>query len=72
MARYDFRTPRLFVNDALAASAEIALEKPQGHYLTNVLRLKAGDPPKLETRSVGVDLQALRIERRRQFQDQGD
>ncbi len=44
MARYDFRTPRLFVNDALAASAEIALEKPQGHYLTNVLRLKAGDP----------------------------
>ena len=44
MARYDFRSPRLFVNDALKAGAEIALEKPQGHYLTNVLRLKPGDP----------------------------
>ncbi|AMN39962.1 16S rRNA (uracil(1498)-N(3))-methyltransferase [Rhodoplanes sp. Z2-YC6860] len=44
MARYDFRTPRLFVNDALAPGAEIALEKPQAHYLTNVLRLKPGDP----------------------------
>jgi len=44
VARYDFRSPRLFVNDALKAGAEIALEKPQGHYLTNVLRLKPGDP----------------------------
>jgi 16S rRNA (uracil1498-N3)-methyltransferase len=44
VARYDFRTPRLFVNDALAPGAEIALEKPQAHYLTNVLRLKPGDP----------------------------
>jgi 16S rRNA (uracil1498-N3)-methyltransferase len=44
VARYDFRSPRLFVNDALAPGAEIGLEKPQAHYLTNVLRLKSGDP----------------------------
>jgi len=44
VARYDFRSPRLFVNDALKAGAEIALGKPQAHYLANVLRLKPGDP----------------------------
>jgi 16S rRNA (uracil1498-N3)-methyltransferase len=44
VARYDFRSPRLFVNDALAPGAEIGLEKPQAHYLINVLRLKSGDP----------------------------
>ena len=43
MARYDFRSPRLFVNGALKAGAEIALEKPQAHYLRNVLRLDPGD-----------------------------
>ena len=44
MARYDFRTARLFVNDELSPGAEITLEKPQAHYLSNVLRLKGGDP----------------------------
>ena len=43
MARYDFRSPRLFVTSALKAGAEITLEKPQAHYLGNVLRLKQGD-----------------------------
>ncbi len=44
MARADFRSPRLHVEDALAADATIALGKPQAHYLRNVLRLEAGDP----------------------------
>jgi 16S rRNA (uracil1498-N3)-methyltransferase len=43
VARYDFRSPRLFVADALNAGAEVALEKPQAHYLRNVLRLHPGD-----------------------------
>jgi 16S rRNA (uracil1498-N3)-methyltransferase len=44
MARYDFRTPRLFVASALAEGATIELDKAQAHYLTNVLRLDTGDP----------------------------
>jgi 16S rRNA (uracil1498-N3)-methyltransferase len=40
---YDFKSPRLYVDALLAAAAEIALERPQAHYLTRVLRLKAGD-----------------------------
>jgi len=43
VARYDFRSPRLFVNGALKPGAELALEKPQAHYLRNVLRLHPGD-----------------------------
>jgi 16S rRNA (uracil1498-N3)-methyltransferase len=42
LARYDFRSPRLFAADALAPGAEVALGKPQAHYLQNVLRLKPG------------------------------
>jgi 16S rRNA (uracil1498-N3)-methyltransferase len=41
--KYDFQSPRLYVTGALKAGAEIALEKPQAHYLRNVLRLQAGD-----------------------------
>jgi 16S rRNA (uracil1498-N3)-methyltransferase len=41
--RYDFQSPRLYVSGALKAEAELALEKPQAHYLRNVLRLKPGD-----------------------------
>jgi len=40
---YDFKSPRLYVDAPLAAGAEIALERPQAHYLTHVLRLKAGE-----------------------------
>jgi 16S rRNA (uracil1498-N3)-methyltransferase len=36
-------TPRLHVDQALSAAGEFALAKEQGHYLTNVLRLNAGD-----------------------------
>jgi 16S rRNA (uracil1498-N3)-methyltransferase len=36
-------TPRLHVDQALSAAGEFALAKEQGHYLSNVLRLNAGD-----------------------------
>jgi len=42
MARYDFRSQRLFVDAALAAGATITLEAAQTNYLANVLRLKGG------------------------------
>jgi 16S rRNA (uracil1498-N3)-methyltransferase len=44
MARYDFRSPRLYVAVALAPGALVTLEQPQAHYLRNVLRLKPDDP----------------------------
>jgi 16S rRNA (uracil1498-N3)-methyltransferase len=43
MARYDFRTPRLFVQAALAPDATVALDRGQANYLVNVLRLRAGE-----------------------------
>lgn len=43
MPKYNFRSPRLFVTGALKAGADLTLDKPQAHYLRNVLRLKAGD-----------------------------
>jgi 16S rRNA (uracil1498-N3)-methyltransferase len=42
LARYDFRSPRLYVTDVLKEGGEVTLGKPQAHYLSNVLRLKAG------------------------------
>ena len=42
MTRYDFRTPRLFVDARLTPGAEIALDAAQANYLFNVLRLRAG------------------------------
>jgi 16S rRNA (uracil1498-N3)-methyltransferase len=42
MARYDFRTPRLFVDQPLRDGATITLDSGQAHYLKDVLRLKAG------------------------------
>src|SRR5215211_3245905 len=39
----DFRSPRLFVNAALAAGETVALERSQSNYLGNVLRLGAGE-----------------------------
>jgi len=44
MARYDFRSPRLYVAVALAPGMLVTLEQPQAHYLRNVLRLKPDDP----------------------------
>lgn len=43
MARYDFRTQRLFVDHALEAGAHVPLDRSQVNYLVNVLRMKAGD-----------------------------
>jgi 16S rRNA (uracil1498-N3)-methyltransferase len=43
MARYDFRTPRLYVATPLAEGASIAFDPAQANYLGNVLRLKTGD-----------------------------
>jgi len=44
VARYDFRTPRLYVAAPLTAGATLPLDRAQANYLVNVLRLKAGDP----------------------------
>lgn len=43
MARYDFRSPRLFLDHPLHAGATIALETAQANYLGNVLRLAPGN-----------------------------
>jgi 16S rRNA (uracil1498-N3)-methyltransferase len=43
MPRYDFRTPRLYIDAPLAAGASLALDAAQANYLGNVLRLAAGD-----------------------------
>ena len=43
MPHLDFRSPRLFVDAALAEGAAVALERGQSNYLGNVLRLAAGD-----------------------------
>jgi 16S rRNA (uracil1498-N3)-methyltransferase len=43
MARHDFRSPRLYLDEPLKAGGEIIPAKPQGHYLRDVLRLRAGD-----------------------------
>ncbi len=42
MTHLDFRSPRLFVDAALAAGESVALERSQSNYLGNVLRLSAG------------------------------
>jgi 16S rRNA (uracil1498-N3)-methyltransferase len=42
MARTDFRTPRLYVAEPLAAGAELTLDPRQSNYLVNVLRLGMG------------------------------
>jgi 16S rRNA (uracil1498-N3)-methyltransferase len=43
MARYDFRSPRLFVAAPLRSAATVPLDPAHGHYLTGVLRLEEGD-----------------------------
>lgn len=42
MARYDFRSPRLYVEAPLGSGAVVPLGASQQHYLTHVLRLNAG------------------------------
>src|SRR5262245_35432315 len=43
MARYDFRSPRLFVAAPLGAGLAVTLSAAQMHYLTSVLRMAPGD-----------------------------
>jgi 16S rRNA (uracil1498-N3)-methyltransferase len=43
MPRYDFRTPRLYVDAPLGGGSTLALDPAQANYLRNVLRLKAGE-----------------------------
>jgi 16S rRNA (uracil1498-N3)-methyltransferase len=43
VSRYDFRSPRVHVEERLTAGTEIAPGKKQAHYLRNVLRLQSGD-----------------------------
>jgi 16S rRNA (uracil1498-N3)-methyltransferase len=43
MARYDFRAPRLFVAAPLGAGTTVTPDAAQVHYLTDVMRLTAGD-----------------------------
>jgi 16S rRNA (uracil1498-N3)-methyltransferase len=43
MPRYDFRSPRLYLDAPLAAGGSVALDKAQANYLLNVLRLSRGD-----------------------------
>jgi 16S rRNA (uracil1498-N3)-methyltransferase len=43
MARYDFRSPRLYVEGPLGPGAKLPLDSAQVNYLRNVLRLKPGD-----------------------------
>jgi 16S rRNA (uracil1498-N3)-methyltransferase len=43
MPAYDFRSPRLYVEALLRAEAAVSLDRPQTHYLLNVLRLGPED-----------------------------
>jgi len=43
MPRYDFRSPRLYVDGPLAPQARLPLDSAQANYLRNVLRLRAGE-----------------------------
>jgi 16S rRNA (uracil1498-N3)-methyltransferase len=43
MPRYDFRTPRLFIDAPLGGGRTLTLDPAQTNYLRNVLRLKAGE-----------------------------
>lgn len=43
MPRYDFRTPRLYLEAPLAEGGDVTLERDQANYLVNVLRLRRGD-----------------------------
>jgi 16S rRNA (uracil1498-N3)-methyltransferase len=65
MPRHDFTAPRLFVRTPLAAGARIDLDRGQANYLTNVLRLGAGDTILVFNGSDGEWLAHLEQEGRR-------
>jgi 16S rRNA (uracil1498-N3)-methyltransferase len=43
MPRYDFRTPRIYLDAPLGSGTAVALDRDQANYLVNVLRLTQGD-----------------------------
>jgi 16S rRNA (uracil1498-N3)-methyltransferase len=43
MPRYDFRTPRLYVDAPLGGGQDVVFDRGQANYLRNVLRLQQGD-----------------------------
>lgn len=43
MPRYEFRTPRLYVDAPLSEGGDVPLDRDQANYLINVLRLERGD-----------------------------
>jgi 16S rRNA (uracil1498-N3)-methyltransferase len=43
MPSHDFRSPRLYVDHALAGGLAVTLDQAQAHYLADVLRRKPGD-----------------------------
>ncbi|HET7850598.1 MAG TPA: 16S rRNA (uracil(1498)-N(3))-methyltransferase [Pseudolabrys sp.] len=43
MDRYDFRSPRLYVETTLGPGVQVAPDSNQANYLRNVLRLRQGD-----------------------------
>ena len=43
MPRYEFRTPRLYVDAPLGAGRDVLLDRDQANYLLNVLRLGRGE-----------------------------
>ena len=44
MSSYDFRSPRLYIDQALSPGALLTLDRAQAHYLADVLRLRPGSP----------------------------
>jgi 16S rRNA (uracil1498-N3)-methyltransferase len=44
MTRYDFRSPRLYIDQPLVPGGVLPLDRSQTHYLADVLRLKPGGP----------------------------
>ena len=44
MPRYDFRTPRLFLEEPIESGRSPELSRAQANYLVNVLRLADGEP----------------------------
>ena len=61
MPRYDFRTPRLFVEAPLAPGAYVALDREQANYLANVLRLRAGAASSSSTAATASGRRRLRL-----------
>jgi 16S rRNA (uracil1498-N3)-methyltransferase len=67
MTRYDFRTPRLYVEQPLERDALITLGRQQGHYLVNVLRLASGATVLAFNGRDGEWRTALAVEGRKRF-----